>query len=111
MPTRPSSFQSHRGPTSIDVERLHTEWTAGGRTSGFPDEAVVGEVLNGISDDVPALEGSFLCAPHTGDLQFFEQAETRVPSSSPVTSLSTGGERPTAANASAFGPSGSTVID
>jgi len=78
VPTRPSSFQSHRGPTSIDVERLHAEWTTGGRTSGFPDEAVIGEVLNGISDDVPALEGSFLCAPHTGALQFFEQAEKRV---------------------------------
>eukprot|EP00900_Chrysochromulina_parva_P012558 jgi/Chrpa1/21302/Chrysochromulina_OHIO_Genome00025907-RA len=51
-------------------------------TVAAPREPLVarelGEVLNGISDDVPALEGSFLCAPHTGALQFFEQAEKRV---------------------------------
>ena len=78
IPTRPSSFGGQRGPTSVDVEKLHAEWSSGGLASGFHDEEIIFEVLDGITDDVPSLSGSFLCGPHTGALQHIEIATAKV---------------------------------
>ena len=78
VPTRPSSFGGQRGPTSVDREKLHAEWTSGGLASGFHDEEIVLEVLDGITDDVPSMSGSFLCGPHTGALRHIETATAKV---------------------------------
>ena len=78
VPTSPSSFGGQRGPTSVDVEKLHAEWSSGGLASDFPDEEIVFEVLDGITDDVPAMTGSFLCGPHTGALRHIETATAKV---------------------------------
>jgi hypothetical protein len=78
VPTRPSSFGGQRGPTSVDVEKLHAEWSSGGLACGFHDEEIIFEVLDGITDDVPSMSGSFLCGPHTGALQHIEIATAKV---------------------------------
>jgi hypothetical protein len=44
----------------------------------FADAEIVREVLDGVSDDVQAPVGTFLCAPHTGALRFMAEAESRV---------------------------------
>ena len=44
----------------------------------FIDQAILSDVLHGVSDDVRAPRGSLLCAPHTGALQGMAQAQAKL---------------------------------
>ncbi len=44
----------------------------------FADEAILTDVLHGVSDDVAAPRGSLLCAPHTGALRAMTQAAAKL---------------------------------
>ena len=48
---------------------------------GFPDQAIVSEVVNGVSDDSVCRRGTLLCAPHAGALVHQEQAEGKLAAS------------------------------
>jgi hypothetical protein len=41
---------------------------------GFADEAIISEMLTGVSDDSECRRGTLLCAPHAGALERFEVA-------------------------------------
>ena len=45
---------------------------------GFPDQAIVSEVVNGVSDDSVCRRGTLLCAPHAGALAHHAQAEAKL---------------------------------
>ena len=47
-------------------------------SAGFPDQAIVSEVVNGVSDDSGCRRGTLLCAPHAGALAHHEQAEAKL---------------------------------
>jgi hypothetical protein len=44
----------------------------------YPDQAIIDECLRGFSDDSLVEFGTLLCAPHSGALAFFEQAEAKI---------------------------------
>ena len=44
----------------------------------YPDMAIIDECLSGFSDDSQVEFGTLLCAPHSGALSFFEQAEAKI---------------------------------
>ena len=78
IPTVPSSFEGVRPTTSVDVDRLVREMGPGGDLEHYPDRAILQQLRDGVSDDVPPLTGSFLCGPHTGALQHIELATTKL---------------------------------
>ena len=78
VPTVPSSFEGVRPATSIDVGRLEREMRPGGDLEHYPDRAILQQLRDGVSDDVPPLTGSFLCGPHTGALQHIELATSKL---------------------------------
>ena len=43
-------------------------------SAGFPDQAIVSEMLNGVADDSGCRRGTLLCAPHVGALAELAQA-------------------------------------
>ena len=49
--------------------------------AGFPDQAIVSEVMHGVSDDSECRRGTLLCAPHTGALVHHVQAEGKLAAS------------------------------
>ena len=44
----------------------------------YPDRAIIDECLRGFCDDSTVEIGSLLCAPHSGALAFFDQAEAKI---------------------------------
>ena len=72
VPTTPSSADGEAPRGSVDLQAVRDSDPA------FADQAIVSEILNGVSDDVKGARGSFLCAPHTGALQFYSQARARL---------------------------------
>ena len=44
----------------------------------YPDQAIIDECLRGFCDDSQVEFGTLLCAPHSGALAFFEQAEAKI---------------------------------
>ena len=44
----------------------------------YPDMAIIDECLRGFCDDSQIEFGTLLCAPHSGALSFFEQAEAKI---------------------------------
>ena len=71
VPTDPT------GPNSPPV--VGFDWRAVRDSDpGFADQEIVGEMLDGIADDVDAPRGSFLCAPHSGALRFYSEADSRL---------------------------------
>ena len=48
---------------------------------GFPDQAIVSEVMNGVADDSVCRRGTLLCAPHAGALTHHVQAEGKLAAS------------------------------
>ena len=77
LPAVPSARSSYPDAPPHGSLRL-AELEAAHAASPIADAAIVDEMLNGVSDDVQAVRGSFLCAPHVGALQFEEQARARL---------------------------------
>lgn len=77
MPTVRSSFPANPPRSSINpLEFIAAHAEAGG---AFVDNNIVREVLDGISDDVVGVRGSFLCAPHSGAImEFHAEAAARL---------------------------------
>ena len=48
---------------------------------GFPDQAIVSEVANGVADDSQCRRGTLLCAPHAGGLAHHAVAEAKLAAS------------------------------
>ena len=44
----------------------------------YPDRAIIDECLRGFCDDSTVEVGSLFCAPHSGALAFFDQAEAKI---------------------------------
>ena len=44
----------------------------------YPDRGIIDECLRGFCDDSTVENGSLLCAPHSGALAFFDQAEAKI---------------------------------
>jgi hypothetical protein len=64
------------GPVASSLNRALLEEEL--RSGEFTDRAILREALDGIADDVVAERGSFLCAPHSGALRFFAEAQERL---------------------------------
>ena len=50
-------------------------------SAGFPDQAIVTEVLHGVADDSQCRRGTLLCAPHAGGLAHHAEAEAKLAAS------------------------------
>ena len=59
--------------TGLQLGVLEQMVAEGLRANGFVDEAIVSEMLNGVSDDSKCRRGTLLCAPHVGGLKDYEQ--------------------------------------
>ena len=70
----PARVISHRTAVQHDLNR-HAISILG---IDYPDQAIIDECLRGFSDDSQVEFGTLLCAPHSGALAFFDQAEARI---------------------------------
>lgn len=75
LPTVPSGAGGVEPRTSLNLQAVREAATAG---DSFADKGIVDEMLNGITDDVEAPRGTFLCAPHAGALRYHEQVRDRL---------------------------------
>ena len=73
VPTARTCGPHARPPTSISAETLELA-----AREGFTDEGILSELMHGVTDDVHAPRGSFLCAPHSGALRHATQARERL---------------------------------
>ena len=76
VPIARSSYPEFPPRSSLHLDQFvaaHVE--AGG---AFLDHRIVDEIVDGISDDVTAERGSFLCAPHAGAMEFHVEAQKRL---------------------------------
>ena len=76
VPCARSSFPDAPPKASINFEEVLAAHAAA--DGSFVDHAIVREMVDGVADDVTALRGSFLCAPHAGGMQFFAEASSRL---------------------------------
>ena len=74
IPIAPSGRRGVRAASQLNVQLLEAELLA----KDFADLGIVSEAIDGITDDVVAERGSFLCAPHTGALKFYSEADARL---------------------------------
>ena len=76
VPSARSQFPDSPPQGSVNLREIlvaHAE--AGGE---FADHAIVREMVDGIADDVVSVRGSFLCAPHSGGMEFHAEAAARL---------------------------------
>ena len=69
-----SQFPHARPHSSLQLDEV----AAAQLESPIADESIVREMLDGVSDDVRAERGSFLCAPHVGALRYAAEAQARL---------------------------------
>ena len=77
VPVARSSYDGQRPHGTLNLDEV----SAAQAESPIADAAIVQDMLDGVSDDVEAERGTFLCAPHSGALQFYAEASSRIQAS------------------------------
>ena len=72
-PLLTSGREGVKRATGVDLVLLEKVVEEGLRELGFVDEAIVAELLCGVSDDSKCRRGTLLCAPHVGVLRSYAE--------------------------------------